>query len=58
MNYQVGSVKAAERAIAAGVDCIIAQGVEAGGHIAGTVSHHSLSLSLSLSSFFLLSYCC
>ncbi|MCL7036341.1 hypothetical protein MKW94_004351, partial [Papaver nudicaule] len=34
----VGSVKAAERAIAAGVDCIIAQGVEAGGHIAGTVS--------------------
>ncbi|XXG78954.1 hypothetical protein AAC387_Pa09g0123 [Persea americana] len=36
--HQVGSVKAAERAIAAGVDCIIAQGVEAGGHIAGTVS--------------------
>ncbi|KAF5191224.1 2-nitropropane dioxygenase, partial [Thalictrum thalictroides] len=37
-GIQVGSVKAAERAIAAGVDCIIAQGVEAGGHIAGTVS--------------------
>ncbi|KAI3871899.1 hypothetical protein MKW92_012713 [Papaver armeniacum] len=36
--HQVGSVRAAERAIAAGVDCIIAQGVEAGGHIAGTVS--------------------
>ncbi|KAF5183815.1 Hydroxyproline o-galactosyltransferase galt3 [Thalictrum thalictroides] len=36
--HQVGSVKAAERAIAAGVDCIIAQGLEAGGHVAGTVS--------------------
>ncbi|KAI3898964.1 hypothetical protein MKW92_011977 [Papaver armeniacum] len=36
--HQVGSVKAAERAIAAGVDCIIAQGSEAGGHVAGTVS--------------------
>ncbi|PIA60841.1 hypothetical protein AQUCO_00300401v1 [Aquilegia coerulea] len=36
--HQVGSVEAAERAIAAGVDCIIAQGVEAGGHISGTVS--------------------
>lgn len=35
--HQVASVEAAERAIAAGVDCIIAQGVEAGGHIAGTV---------------------
>ncbi|KAI3983767.1 hypothetical protein MKX01_001171 [Papaver californicum] len=35
--HQVGSVKTAERAIAAGVDCIVAQGSEAGGHIAGTV---------------------
>lgn len=34
---QVGSIKDAEKAIAAGVDCIIAQGVEAGGHIIGTV---------------------
>jgi NAD(P)H-dependent flavin oxidoreductase YrpB (nitropropane dioxygenase family) len=35
---QVGSVKAAKRARDAGVDFIIAQGVEAGGHVAGTVS--------------------
>src|SRR6516225_6646365 len=35
---QVGSVRAAKRAAAAGVDFIIAQGVEAGGHIAGTVT--------------------
>ncbi|CAN6467197.1 unnamed protein product [Victoria cruziana] len=35
--HQVGSIKDAEKAIAAGVDCIIAQGVEAGGHIIGTV---------------------
>ena len=35
---QVGSVSAAKRARDAGVDFIIAQGVEAGGHIAGTVS--------------------
>lgn len=35
---QVGSVSAAERAQRAGVDFIIAQGVEAGGHVAGTVS--------------------
>jgi NAD(P)H-dependent flavin oxidoreductase YrpB (nitropropane dioxygenase family) len=35
---QVGSVSAARRAQRAGVDFIIAQGVEAGGHIAGTVS--------------------
>ena len=35
---QVGSVRAAKRAANAGVDFIIAQGVEAGGHIAGTVS--------------------
>jgi nitronate monooxygenase len=36
--HQVGSVKEAERAAAAGIDVIIAQGVEAGGHIAGEVS--------------------
>ncbi|XP_010276523.1 PREDICTED: uncharacterized protein LOC104611242 [Nelumbo nucifera] len=36
--HQVGSVKAAERAIAAGVDCIVAQGVEAGGHVVGSVA--------------------
>jgi NAD(P)H-dependent flavin oxidoreductase YrpB (nitropropane dioxygenase family) len=35
---QAGSVTAAKRAADAGVDFIIAQGVEAGGHIAGTVS--------------------
>jgi NAD(P)H-dependent flavin oxidoreductase YrpB (nitropropane dioxygenase family) len=35
---QVGSVKAAQRAIQSGVDIVIAQGVEAGGHIEGEVS--------------------
>jgi NAD(P)H-dependent flavin oxidoreductase YrpB (nitropropane dioxygenase family) len=35
---QVGSVEAAQRSARAGVDVIIAQGVEAGGHIAGQVS--------------------
>ncbi len=35
---QVGSVDAAKRSAGAGVDVIIAQGVEAGGHIAGNVS--------------------
>ena len=35
---QVGSVAAAKRAQRAGVDFFIAQGVEAGGHISGTVS--------------------
>src|SRR5262249_32454672 len=34
---QVGSVNAAQRAQRAGVDFIIAQGLEAGGHVAGTV---------------------
>jgi len=34
---QVGSVAAAERSARAGVDVIIAQGVEAGGHVAGEV---------------------
>ena len=36
--HQVGSVEAAIRARQAGVDVIIAQGVEAGGHVAGQVS--------------------
>ncbi len=35
---QVGSVAAAERCAAAGVDVIIAQGHEAGGHVAGRVA--------------------
>lgn len=35
---QVGSVKAAERSVQAGVDVVIAQGVEAGGHVAGQVT--------------------
>lgn len=35
---QVGSVEAARRSAKAGVDVVIAQGVEAGGHIAGQVS--------------------
>lgn len=39
---QVGSVSAAERSAAAGVDVVIAQGVEAGGHIAGQVSTFAL----------------
>ena len=36
--HQVGSVAEAERAAAVGIDVIVAQGVEAGGHIAGEVS--------------------
>jgi NAD(P)H-dependent flavin oxidoreductase YrpB (nitropropane dioxygenase family) len=36
--HQVGSVAEAERAAAAGIDVIVAQGIEAGGHIAGEVS--------------------
>lgn len=39
---QVGSVEAARRSATAGVDVIIAQGVEAGGHIAGTVATMAL----------------
>jgi nitronate monooxygenase len=39
---QVGSVKAAQRSAKAGVDVIIAQGVEAGGYIAGTVTTMAL----------------
>jgi nitronate monooxygenase len=35
---QVGSVSAAKRAQQAGADFIIAQGLEAGGHVSGTVS--------------------
>jgi NAD(P)H-dependent flavin oxidoreductase YrpB (nitropropane dioxygenase family) len=36
--HQVGSVADARRAAAAGVDIIIAQGAEAGGHVAGEVA--------------------
>ena len=36
--HQVGSVADAQRSAAAGVDVIIAQGTEAGGHVAGEVS--------------------
>jgi nitronate monooxygenase len=36
--HQAGSVPEAQRAAAAGVDVIVAQGVEAGGHVAGEVS--------------------
>ncbi len=39
---QVGSVAAAQRSAQAGVDVIIAQGVEAGGHIAGQVTTMAL----------------
>ncbi len=35
--HQVGSVEAARRAARAGVDLVIAQGVEAGGHVEGRV---------------------
>src|SRR5204862_6693807 len=35
---QVGSVVEAEAAAAAGVDAVIAQGLEAGGHVRGTTS--------------------
>jgi NAD(P)H-dependent flavin oxidoreductase YrpB (nitropropane dioxygenase family) len=35
---QVGSVAEAKRAAAAGVDAVIAQGVEAGGHVRGTTA--------------------
>lgn len=36
--HQVGSVEAARRAVDSGVDIVIAQGVEAGGHVEGQVS--------------------
>src|SRR5262249_49630917 len=36
--HQVGSVAEAERAAAAGVDVMVAEGVEAGGQVAGEVS--------------------
>src|SRR5262249_25034581 len=41
--HQVGSVSEAQRAAAAGVDVSIAQGVEAGGHVAGEVSTLALA---------------
>jgi len=39
---QVGSVSAARAAVAAGADVIVAQGLEAGGHVAGEVSSLAL----------------
>ncbi len=36
--YQVGSATAARAAVAAGADAVIAQGVEAGGHVRGRVT--------------------
>jgi NAD(P)H-dependent flavin oxidoreductase YrpB (nitropropane dioxygenase family) len=39
---QVGSVASAQRSARAGVDAIIAQGVEAGGHVAGKVATMAL----------------
>jgi NAD(P)H-dependent flavin oxidoreductase YrpB (nitropropane dioxygenase family) len=36
--WQVGSVEEARRAEAAGVDCVVLQGVEAGGHVRGTAA--------------------
>jgi nitronate monooxygenase len=36
--HTVGSVAEARRAVAAGVDVLVAQGAEAGGHVRGTVS--------------------
>jgi nitronate monooxygenase len=35
--YQVGTLEAGREAVAAGADLVIAQGVEAGGHVHGTV---------------------
>lgn len=40
--HQVGSVADARQAVQAGVDAIVAQGVEAGGHIAGEVTTMAL----------------
>jgi NAD(P)H-dependent flavin oxidoreductase YrpB (nitropropane dioxygenase family) len=40
--HQVGSVAAAQEAAQAGVDVIIAQGLEAGGHVAGDVTTMAL----------------
>ncbi|MGA4879127.1 NAD(P)H-dependent flavin oxidoreductase [Streptomyces lydicamycinicus] len=40
--HTVGSVAEAERAVAAGVDVIVAQGCEAGGHVRGEVSTMAL----------------
>ncbi len=40
--HQVGSVADAQRAAGAGVDVVVAQGTEAGGHVAGEVSTMAL----------------
>lgn len=39
---QIGSVASALRSVSSGVDAVIAQGVEAGGHVAGTVTTMAL----------------
>jgi nitronate monooxygenase len=39
---QIGSVEAAQQAARAGVDVVIAQGLEAGGHVAGEVATMAL----------------
>lgn len=42
VDEQVGSVPDAVKAAEAGVDAIICQGFEAGGHIISRVRHHRL----------------
>lgn len=42
--HQVGSVDAALKAAEAGVDAIIVQGIEAGGHVLGQAISYPLSL--------------
>lgn len=37
-NFKVGSVEEARKAVDVGVDAIIVQGLEAGGHVRGKVS--------------------
>lgn len=37
-GWQIGSLEEAERAVDAGCDLVVAQGVEAGGHVRGTIS--------------------
>lgn len=44
--WQVGSAREAEAAADAGVDAVVAQGVEAGGHVRGTTSRNDLLASV------------
>jgi NAD(P)H-dependent flavin oxidoreductase YrpB (nitropropane dioxygenase family) len=41
---EIGSVEQAKQAVDAGVDAIIVQGLEAGGHVLGKVSVHVVLL--------------